>query len=748
MGVYCGCFYELLGIDKQATTKEIRKAFKKHALTMHPDKNMGDEEAHDKFLELNKAYEVLKNDETRKIYDRYGEEGLKEKPPSGGGYHSWNYYNQEFGIYDDDPEIITLSHSDFDMSVEDTDDIWFINFYSPHCSHCHEIAPAWREMARELEGVVRVGAVNCEDDFFVCRQQGIRSYPSLFIYPAREKYSGDRTKEKMVAYILTKVRSKVIQLTEYNLLQSTQHPSNHLPWLIRFCFLHSAECIEHSNLLKIAAMLNELVNVASIDCASLEGVCGVVVDKEGLYYFPANRVEKGEGKAIESYDAREISQQVLEQLADVAMLDVVEMEKAIESGEPWLIHFVDGPTKDLDLRKLPSLVEEIKVGRVDCRSVDGKCKSLLHINKLPSFVLFKQNGDHEYHYGRQTSQDVAAFSKEALSNFVTSLHPHNFPSLSQFTIIDFFAPWCPPCMRLLPEFRKASKLMGGQVRFATVDCTTQQSLCHQHNVQSYPTTIFFNDSKPHNYNGHHSAQEIITFIEDVIKPPVFSLDGDTFKSLVEQRGPNDIWLVDFFAPWCGPCQQLAPEWRRLAKMFKEVSNVNVGQVDCQQHQHVCKAANVNSYPTIRIYVKSTFHAHSGWQRDADSLRAWTFSYLPSKAYTLDPQLFDSKVISSNKPWVIDFYATWCGHCQDFAPVFEQIAIKFKGAVRAGKVNCGDHRHFCERAGVSGFPTVLYYPAYSDTYKGIEIDSQDGDVISNFINDKLAQQDTGKTRIEL
>ena len=41
----------------------------------------------------------------------------------------------------------------------------------------------WREVARELEGVVRIGAVNCGDDWQLCRFQGIRSYPSLLMYP-------------------------------------------------------------------------------------------------------------------------------------------------------------------------------------------------------------------------------------------------------------------------------------------------------------------------------------------------------------------------------------------------------------------------------------------------------------------------------------------------------------------------------------------------------------------------------------
>lgn len=52
------------------------------------------------------------------------------------------------------------------------------------CSHCHELAPAWRRLARELEGVIRMGAVNCEEDWVLCRQEGITVYPSLFVYPA------------------------------------------------------------------------------------------------------------------------------------------------------------------------------------------------------------------------------------------------------------------------------------------------------------------------------------------------------------------------------------------------------------------------------------------------------------------------------------------------------------------------------------------------------------------------------------
>lgn len=69
--------YDVLGVPKEATEQEIKKAFRKATLQHHPDKG-GDENT---FKELNAAYEVLSNAEKRQLYDKYGLEGVK----SGGG---------------------------------------------------------------------------------------------------------------------------------------------------------------------------------------------------------------------------------------------------------------------------------------------------------------------------------------------------------------------------------------------------------------------------------------------------------------------------------------------------------------------------------------------------------------------------------------------------------------------------------------------------------------------------------------
>jgi len=78
-------FYKILGVSKRATTNEIKKAYRKLAKEMHPDKNRDDPQANDRFQDLGAAYETLSDAEKRKIYDRGGEDALSQQGGGGGG---------------------------------------------------------------------------------------------------------------------------------------------------------------------------------------------------------------------------------------------------------------------------------------------------------------------------------------------------------------------------------------------------------------------------------------------------------------------------------------------------------------------------------------------------------------------------------------------------------------------------------------------------------------------------------------
>ncbi|HVN70734.1 MAG TPA: molecular chaperone DnaJ [Desulfomonilia bacterium] len=89
-------YYEILGVSKSATPDEIKKTYRQLALKYHPDRNPGDHEAESRFKEAAEAYEVLHDDEKRRLYDQYGHEGLSRT-----SFHEFTSFDDIFSSFSD-----------------------------------------------------------------------------------------------------------------------------------------------------------------------------------------------------------------------------------------------------------------------------------------------------------------------------------------------------------------------------------------------------------------------------------------------------------------------------------------------------------------------------------------------------------------------------------------------------------------------------------------------------------------------
>ncbi len=93
-------FYEILGVDKNASAEEIKKAYRQKALQYHPDRNPGDKQSEDNFKEAAEAYEVLSDGDKKARYDRFGHAGVGSSAASDGGMGGFGGFEGHMNMED------------------------------------------------------------------------------------------------------------------------------------------------------------------------------------------------------------------------------------------------------------------------------------------------------------------------------------------------------------------------------------------------------------------------------------------------------------------------------------------------------------------------------------------------------------------------------------------------------------------------------------------------------------------------
>ncbi|KAK4790650.1 hypothetical protein SAY86_017954 [Trapa natans] len=158
-------------------------------------------------------------------------------------------------------------------------------------------------------------------------------------------------------------------------------------------------------------------------------------------------------------------------------------------------------------------------------------------------------------------------------------------------LIKFFAPWCGHCQALTPTWEKAATVLKGVATVAALDADAHQSLAQEYGIRGFPTIKVFVPGKPPvDYQG---AREIKALLKDRLN----ELNSRSFDETVLKS--KELWIMEFFAPWCGHCKKLAPEWKKAANNLK--GKVKLGHVDCDSEKSLMSRFNVQGFPTIMVF---------------------------------------------------------------------------------------------------------------------------------------------------
>jgi len=224
------------------------------------------------------------------------------------------------------------------------------------------------------------------------------------------------------------------------------------------------------------------------------------------------------------------------------------------------------------------------------------------------------------------------------------------------------------------------------------------------------------------------------------------LDSSNFENGVK----HGYTFVKFYAPWCGHCIEMAPDWNDLANYyFKHPINgvdLKIAEVDCTQSPHVCMDQGVEGYPSIKLYRDGSAVEDYFFSRTLDRMRRFLAEKLIDieqietnsiGVFTLNDVIFTTFVEKSeNVPVVVKYFTPSCDNCKETDEAYDELVIKFlmeeSEDVKFAEVNCMDLDSIetCMEEGIEDYPAIHLYK--NGMVEDIFDDTPSVDTLSNFV----------------
>jgi len=169
-------------------------------------------------------------------------------------------------------------------------------------------------------------------------------------------------------------------------------------------------------------------------------------------------------------------------------------------------------------------------------------------------------------------------------------------------------------------------------------------------------------------------------------------------------------MVEFYAPWCGHCKNLAPEYKKLAQAFHGIVPIVAIDADDKSNAPLASRYSIQGFPTLKLIINGKATDYSGARTAAamqtellNAIKNHTNSKLGTNssggssssnsnsnsnnndgqtaAIEANDSNFDQYVYNETKPTILFFYAPWCGHCKALKPDWNKASLKLKDKVR-------------------------------------------------------------------
>lgn len=281
---------------------------------------------------------------------------------------------------------------------------------------------------------------------------------------------------------------------------------------------------------------------------------------------------------------------------------------------------------------------------------------------------------------------------------ILQLNSSSFDSIltspSSFLVL-FYAPWCGHCKNFKPLFDSLSRKLKGKFNFAAIDADKEKEIAKKYGINGFPSVLYFgtNKEKPEKFKGKRNEKEIAEFLVSRMKKEVEEKIGE--KISIESSNSNNyntnnnnnnknsnnnsktskksenfstedsvvvltdstfssifssqkMWMVAFYAPWCGHCKHLLPEWNAAADSLKrspQGKNIVLAKIDATVNTEMARKYAIQGYPTIKVFSpgeKKNVEEYNG-PRESRGIVEWALSRLSRFGFVGEiPQLTGKK----------------------------------------------------------------------------------------------------------